>query len=92
MFTAPITLIFVVWIELFCRWCNASQRGRPAASADRSSRPSRAWHRLPTEIRNQNITRALEEPELSPCELAVRFTFKRRYFVSEATVNRRLKT
>ena len=29
---------------------------------------------------------ALEEPELSPRELAVRFTDERRYFVSEATV------
>ena len=35
---------------------------------------------------------ALEQPELSPRELAVRFTDERRYFVSEATVYRLLKS
>ncbi|MDG9422944.1 DDE-type integrase/transposase/recombinase, partial [Streptococcus pneumoniae] len=37
------------------------------------------------------VALALEEPELSPRELAVRFTDERRYFVSEATVYRLLK-
>ncbi len=35
---------------------------------------------------------ALEEPELSPRELAVRFTDTEKYFVSEASVYRLLKT
>ena len=34
---------------------------------------------------------ALDEPELSPRELAVRFTDTQRYFVSEASVYRLLK-
>ena len=34
---------------------------------------------------------ALDEPELSPRELAVRFTDAERYFVSEASVYRLLK-
>jgi putative transposase len=34
---------------------------------------------------------ALEEPELSPRELAVRFTDEQKYFVSEASVYRLLK-
>ena len=34
---------------------------------------------------------ALDEPELSPRELAVRFTDTERYFVSEASVYRLLK-
>ncbi len=34
---------------------------------------------------------ALDCSELSPCELAVRFTDEKRYFVSEATVYRLLK-
>jgi transposase InsO family protein len=49
------------------------------------------WNRLPAEIREQIVALALEEPELSPRELAVRFTDERRYFVSEATVYRLLK-
>jgi hypothetical protein len=37
---------------------------------------------------SQIIDMALERPELSPRELAVRYTDERRYFVSEATVYR----
>ena len=59
--------------------------------ADRPSRPSRVWNRLPAEVREQIVALALEQPELSPRELAVRFTDERRYFVSEATVYRLLK-
>ena len=75
----------------FYRWYDAFQRGGPEALADRPSRPSRVWNRLPAEIREQIVALALEEPELSPRELAVRFTDERRYFVSEATVYRLLK-
>ena len=75
----------------FYRWYDAYQRGGPEALADRPSRPSRVWNRLPAEIRNQIVALALEKPELSPRELAVRFTDERRYFVSEATVYRLLK-
>ena len=49
------------------------------------------WGRLPDEVREKVIARALEQPELSPRELAVRFTDEERYFVSEATVYRLLK-
>jgi putative transposase len=75
----------------FYRWYDAYSRGGPEALADRPSRPSRVWNRLPTEVRDQIVALALEEPELSPRELAVRFTDERRYFVSEATVYRLLK-
>lgn len=37
------------------------------------------------------MTLALEEPELSPRELAVKFTDTEKYFVSEASVYRLLK-
>jgi hypothetical protein len=37
------------------------------------------------------IALALEVPELSPRELAVRFTDEQKYFVSEASVYRLLK-
>jgi hypothetical protein len=48
--------------------------------------PRRIWNRIPDQIRSQIIDLALEQPELSPRELAVRFTDERRYFVSEASV------
>ena len=49
------------------------------------------WNRNPSEVHDQIIELALEQSELSPRELAVRFTDERRYFVSEATVYRLLK-
>jgi transposase InsO family protein len=60
--------------------------------ADRPSRPDRVWNRIPDEIRAQVIEMALDHPELSPRELAVRFTDEKRYFVSEASVYRLLKS
>src|SRR3954452_21607205 len=75
----------------FYRWYDLYQSGGPEALEDRSSRPRRVLNRIPDEIRRQIIALALEEPELSPRELAVRFTDERRYFVSEASVYRLLK-
>jgi transposase InsO family protein len=49
------------------------------------------WNRIPAEVHDQIIELALDQSELSPRELAVRFTDEKRYFVSEATVYRLLK-
>jgi len=75
----------------FYRWYDLYQTGGPEALDDRSPRPSRVWNRIPEEIRDQIIDLALDEPELSPRELAVRFTDERKYFVSQASVYRLLK-
>ena len=55
------------------------------------SRPDRVWNRIPEAIRDEIIDLALTLPELSPRELAVRFTDEKKYFVSEASVHRLLK-
>jgi hypothetical protein len=44
----------------------------------------RVWNRIPDDVRRQIIALALEVPELSPRQLAVRFTDEQKYFVSEA--------
>jgi len=75
----------------FYRWYDRHQRGGPEALADRPSRPDRVWNRIADATREQIIDLALAEPELSPRELAVRFTDEARYFVSEASVYRLLK-
>jgi putative transposase len=75
----------------FYRWYEQYQTGGPEALEDRPSYPSRIWNRIPDEIRTQIVDLALEQPELSPRELAVRFTDTQAYFVSEATVYRLLK-
>ncbi len=46
---------------------------------------------IPDDIRDKVVKLALNEPELSPRELAVMFTDTERYFVSEASVYRILK-
>jgi transposase InsO family protein len=61
------------------------------ALGDRRSRPDRVWNRIPEAIRDEIIDLALALPELSPRELAVRFTDEKKYFVSEASVYRLLK-
>ena len=75
----------------FYRWYDRYLEGGPEALADRPSTPSRVWNRIPADIHDQIIELALEQSELSPRELAVRFTDERCYFVSEATVYRLLK-
>jgi transposase InsO family protein len=75
----------------FYRWYDLYQTGGLDALEDRSSRPSRVWNRIPDGVREQVLQLALNEPELSPRELAVRFTDEQSYFVSEASVYRLLK-
>jgi putative transposase len=63
-----------------------NQRTFTARHAER-----RIWNRIPDGVRDNLIQLALDEPALSPRELAVRFTDTKCYFVSEASVYRLLK-
>jgi len=75
----------------FYRWYDRYLSGGVDALEDISSKPGRVWNRIPDDIRERIVDLALEEPELSPRELAVRFTDTQSYFVSEASVYRLLK-
>jgi len=75
----------------FYRWVDRYLQGGLEALADKPSRPSRVWNRIPEKIHDQIIELALKQAELSPRELAVRFTDTKGYFVSEASVYRLLK-
>jgi transposase InsO family protein len=75
----------------FYRWYDRYQSDGPEALDDRSPRPDRVWNRIPNDIRERIKNLALDEPALSPRELAVRFTDTESYFVSEASVYRLLK-
>ena len=72
----------------FYRWCDQYQTGGPEALDDRSPRPDRVWNRIPDQVRERIVTLALDQSELSPRELAVRFSDAEHYFVSEASVYR----
>jgi transposase InsO family protein len=75
----------------FYRWYDRYRTGGPEALEDRRPKPNRVWNRIPDAIRAQLLQLALDEPERSPRELAVRFTDQAGYFVSEASVYRLLK-
>jgi transposase InsO family protein len=76
----------------FYRWYDRYLVGGPEALEDRRPTPSRVWNRIPTPVREKIKDLALKESELSPRELAVRFTDTEKYFVSEASVYRILKS
>ncbi len=75
----------------FYRWYDRYVALGEAGLEDRKPHPGRVWNRIPDEIRERIVRLALDETELSPRELAVRFTDTERHFVSEASVYRILK-
>jgi transposase InsO family protein len=75
----------------FYAWLDRYAAGGFDALEDRKPKPKRVWNRIAAEVRDRIIARALEEPELSPREVAVAFTDTEKTFVSEASVYRILK-
>ena len=58
----------------FYRWYDRYLAFGETGLDDRTSGPGRVWNRIPDDVRGEIVDLALEEPELSPRELAVRFT------------------
>ena len=75
----------------FYRWYDRYLVLGEAGLDDRSPHPGRVWNRIPDDVRGRIVDLALEEPELSPRELATHFTDTEKHFVSEASVYRILK-
>jgi len=75
----------------FYRWYDRYRAFGEVGLEDRTSGPGRVWNRIPDDVRQEIVEMALDEPELSPRELAVTFTDTKSYFVSEATIYRLLK-
>ena len=57
---------------------------------DRKPAPRPRWNAIPEKIQNEVLDLALECTDLSPRELACRYTDEKRYFVSESSVYRLL--
>lgn len=76
----------------FYRWYDRYLQRGEAGLQDRSPKPKHVWNRIPDEVRRKVVKLALKETELSPRELAVTFTDKENYFVSEASIYRILKS
>ena len=75
----------------FYRWYDRYLQRGEAGLQDQSPKPKHVWNRIPDAVRRKVVKLALKETELSPRELAVTFTDKESYFVSEASVYRVLK-
>jgi transposase InsO family protein len=75
----------------FYRWYDRFRSGGPEALEDKPPKPDRVWNRIPDDIRQRVVMMAFEQPELSPRELATRFTDTNSYYVSESSVYRLLK-
>ena len=78
-------------VTTFYRWYDRYRERGLEGLDDRPPKPGRVWNRIPDPVRERVLALALEAPELSPRELAIRFTDQEKYFVSEASVYRLLK-
>ena len=75
----------------FYAWLDRYAVGGMEALEDRKPRPGRVWNRIRDDVRQAIITFALDQPELSPREVATAFTEQERTYVSEASVYRLLR-
>ena len=75
----------------FYHWYDRYLTGGIEGLADQKPTAPTSWNKVPEEQRQALLEMALDDSELSPRELAVRFTDERQYFISEATVYRILK-
>ena len=75
----------------YYRWYDRWSEGGLDALSDTTPHPGSVWNRLPDETRADVIEFALEHEDLTSCELAVKYTDEKQYFVSELSVYRILK-
>jgi len=75
----------------FYRWYDRYRQRGEAGLVDQAPKPRHVWNRIPDEVQRKVVKLALKETELSPRELAVTFTDRESYFVSESSVYRTLK-
>jgi putative transposase len=75
----------------FYNWLNRYQNNGMDGLEDKKPLPKAVWNRIADQHREAVIKLALDKPELSPRELAVRYTDENGYFLSESSVYRLLK-
>lgn len=75
----------------YYRWYDRWSEGGLDGLEDEAPRPRSVWNRIPDETRADVIEFALEHEDLTPRELAVKYTEEKQYFVSESSVYRVLK-
>ena len=63
------------YYDWYARWV----AGGVDALADRSPRPRSVWNRIPDDVREAFVEFALDHEDLTPRELAVKYTDEKRY-------------
>lgn len=75
----------------FYRWYRAYESAGLDGLENHSRASRQHWNKIPDSVREQIVDIALEQPELTPRELAWQITDTRDYFISESSVYRILK-
>jgi transposase InsO family protein len=75
----------------FYRWYARYQQAGYDGLVDRQPQQRQFWNRIPQTVQDQVVQIALEQPDLSPRELAWHITDTQGYFISESSVYRILK-
>lgn len=83
----PARIPSSTYYDWYARWVD----GGFEALADRSPRPRSVLNRIPNDVREAFVEFALDHEDLTPRELAVKYTDEKRYFVSESSAYRILK-
>jgi len=76
----------------FYRWYRAYERDGPDGLHNHSRASRQHWNKIPDSVRELVVEVALDQPELTPRELAWHLTDTHDYFISESSVYRILKT
>jgi putative transposase len=76
----------------FYRWYDRYKTVGYEGLADRQPGPRQFWNRIPDAVREHVVEVALERPDQSPRQLAWHITDTERYFISETSVYRILKS
>jgi transposase len=76
----------------FYNWLKRYENSGLEGLSDKASKPSNVWNKIEKKHRQSMLELALTETELSPRELAVRYTDDSGYFVSESSMYRLLKS
>lgn len=75
----------------FYRWYQAYERNGLEGLENKSRASRQHWNKIPESVRELVIDVALDQPELTPRELAWHLTDTHEYFISESSVYRILK-
>ena len=72
----------------FYDWYKRYQDEGYEGLGNRSSQPRQTWNRIPDEVREEVVDKALAFPDKSPRQLAWHIVDREAYFISESSVYR----